>query len=369
MILLAFARQNAKKRCMTARHFLLAALPILSLSDLGFAAAAAPAKKEAAPVEERFLEITPESIVSLKIGKGKMVDAVVGLSTSNSVHLSYADSQKLGLSGSAAGFFDTHDKTVKETQYISNLDAELLNTKRNIPFYWPRKKPEFDYDSVIGPQALDVDYLSVKLSPPKAGEVVFALKLIFFDRIHTGWNTPLGTIARIGDQTVSVQFDPSQGNSYALGTVGRRIAVGLGGYYIDAPYVPTESNRVAEDPEYRIRKMTMGTPSVLGNLLINDMHILDSAGPDGKVIPDRLRTGEDDEAFAIVVDAMKREPKHKSYPTMVLGRDNLAPCSNISFDFAKELIYLTCVPHDQKSPQQLAPQGAYFPLKAASPTE
>jgi hypothetical protein len=347
---------------------LLTALPLVC-SSIAILAAPSSAKKEQEPAEERFLEATPESIISISIGKGRTVDAVLDLSTTNSVHLSYADAKILDVSGSGSAEFDEHDKTIKENKFTNYFDSELLDSKREIAFYWPRKKPLVDHKTRIGPRALGVDYLSVKLSPPKAGEVVFALKLIFFDRIHTGWITPVGTLARIGDQTVSVQFDPSDAKSYALGTVGRRIAVSLGGYYTDQPIVPENSNRAAENPEYRIRKMTLGTPSVLGNLPIDDVYILDSDGPDGKVIPDRLRTGEDDEAFTIVVDAMKREPRHKSYPTMVIGRDNLAPCSNISFDFAKEQIYLTCVPHGQKSPQQLAPQGAYLPPKLESPAE
>ncbi len=347
---------------------LLIALPLMCIS-VAILAAPSATKQEKEPAEERFLEATPESIISVKIGKNKTTDAVLNLSGANSVELSYADSHILGISGSGTAQFDEHDKTIKENKFSTYVDSELLDSKRRIAFYWPRKKPLVDQKTFIGPQALGVDYLSVKLSPPKAGEVVFALKLVFFDRIHTGWITPVGTLARIGEQTVSVQFDPSDAKSYALGTVGRRIAVSLGGYYTDQPIIPENSNRAAENPEYRIRKMTLGTPSVLGNLLINDVYISDSEGPDGKVIPDRLRTGEGDEAFTIVVEAMKREPRHKSYPTMVIGRDDLAPCSNISFDFAKEQIYLTCVPHGQISPQQLAPQGAYLPPKLESPTE
>ena len=340
----------------------LTALPFLCASAAILAAPSA-SKTAEKPQEERFLEATPESTISIGIGKNRRVEALLDLSTTNSVHLSYADAKVLDVSGSGSAEFDEHDKTIKENKFTNYFHSELLDTKREIAFYWPRKKPLVDTATRIGPRALGVDYLSVKLSPPKVGEVVFALKLIFFDRIHTGWNTPVGTLARIGDQTVSVQFDPGDAKSYALGTVGRRIAVGLGGYYIEQPIVPENSNRAAENPDYRIRKMTLGTPSVLGNLLINDVYISDSAGPDGKVIPDRLRTGEDDEAYAIVVEAMKREPRHRSYPTMVIGRDNLAPCSNISFDFAKEQIYLSCVPHGQKSPQQLAPIGAYLPPK------
>jgi hypothetical protein len=342
------------------KFYVIAALSVL-LSSAHSDAAPTAKEKAKAPAEERYLEATVDTRVPIVIGKGRTAEVRIGLSENKAIELSYADAERLGMSGSVTGSYDYNDKSVKDKILTTNLLTELLNEKRSIQFYWPKAKPAFDKSSTIGPEALGVDFLSMQLSKAKPLEETFALKMIIFSRQHVGWNASVGTLARIGDQTVAVYFDPSQDKSYAYPTVGRRIAASLGGFYVEDAIIPQESNTHAKDPEYRIRKMTMGTPSVLGGLGISHFYILNSKGPDGKIIPDRMRTGEDDKAYGIVVDALKKERPHRSYPAVIIGSDHLSACSNISFDFAKELIYLRCTPHTENSPLQLSPAGAYFP--------
>jgi hypothetical protein len=343
---------------------------LLGYSFLGLlcsASWASPAQNDKRPRAETSLEIQLGASVAIRIGKGKEAketSAIVDLNTNNAVILSHADAHRLDVRGSTVGSFDSHDKSVREGSFAASYATELLGTERQTIFYWPRIKPKYDEPTKIGPEALGVDFLHVTLGPPRGDEVIFGLKLIRFSNIYKGWNAETGTLARIGDQTVSVMFDPSRDESYTLGTVGRRIAVTFGGFYTGQPEIPPESNRHAEDPEYRIRKMTFGTPAVLGSLAIDSLFILNSNGPDGKIIPERERMDDEDPAFTIIVDAMKKEPRHRSYPTMVIGRDHLSHCSSIAYDFAKELIYLSCSPPDLANPVQLSPVGAYFPAKA-----
>ncbi|MEQ1539530.1 MAG: hypothetical protein ABL928_11440 [Sphingorhabdus sp.] len=344
--------------------YVIAALPLLLLSAHSGAAHAAKKKSEV-PAEERYLEATVDTLLTVAIGKGKSAEVRIDLSAIKAIELSYADAERLGMSGSGAGSYDYNDNTVKNQKLSASVSTELLNEKRNTHYYWPKVKPAFDKGSTIGPEALGVDFLSMRLSEAKPLEQTFALKMIIFSRQHVGWNASVGTLARIGDQTVAIYFDPSQDKSYAYPTVGRRIAASHGGFYVEDAVIPQESNAHAKDPEYRIRKMTMGTPSALGGLGISHFYILNSQGPDGKIIPDRMRTGDDDKAYGIVVDALKKERPHSSYPAVIIGGDHLSACSNISFDFAKELIYLSCTPHNENSPLQLSPSGAYFPPAAA----
>jgi hypothetical protein len=321
-------------------------------------------QKTAAPKSETSLDVTPETAIPVELDDGKIISATINVGVNNAVHLSYDDAKRLKTNGSTIGTFDSHNKSVNQDLMVRLYSSKFMGRKRDIAYYWPRLRPTYDQRTQIGPEALGVDFLNVSLRPKREGEVTFGLKLIRFSKVYVGWNAGIGTLARIGDQTVSVMFDPSEDKSYALGTVGRRIAVHSGGYYIDEPEIPFESNRHAKYPDYRIRKMTFGAPAVLGNLGLNHIFILDSEGQDGKVIPGRERIDDNDPAFAIVVDAMKKEPRHKSYPTMVIGKDNLSQCSSIAFDFARELIYLSCLPNGMNSPIQLSPQGAYFPAKA-----
>jgi hypothetical protein len=331
---------------------------------LGSASAAAPKQATIPEKEETSLDVTPETSVPIMIGKGKTAEAIIALHANNAVQLSYADAQRLGVTGSSTGQFDFHDKSISSDKMGSRFKTELLGNKKDVYYYWPKLKPPFDHPTVIGPEALGVDFLNMRLGQKLDGEITFGLKLIRFSKVYTGWNASVGTMARIGDQTVAVEFDPAEDKSYALGTVGRRIATNFGGHYVGDPEIPPESNRHAEDPDYRIRKMTMGMPTQLGGLAIDSLYILDSEGIDGKVIPKQQRTDDKDPAFAIVVEAMKKEPRHRSYPTMVIGKDNLAQCSSIAFDFAQDMIYLSCLPHGLAAPVQLSPTGAYFPAKS-----
>ncbi len=344
--------------------------PLFAFSLFGLswsAALAAPAQNDTAAKTETSLEIQLGASVAVRIGHGKSAketSAIIDLNTNNAVVLSHADAERLAMRGSGVGTFDSHDKSIRETSLAASYAAEVLGVERQRIFYWPRLKPKYDLPTRIGPEALGLDYLHVALGPQRGDEIIFGLKLIRFSTVFKGWNGATGTLARIGDQTVSVMFDPSRDESYTLGTVGRRIAVTFGGYYTGQPEIPPESNRHAEDPDYRIRKMAFGTPAVLGNLAIDNVFILDSNGPDGKIIPEGQRVDDKDPAFAIIVEAMKKEPRHRSYPTMVIGRDHLSHCSSIAYDFAKELIYLSCSPPDVANPVQLSPVGAYFPAKA-----
>jgi hypothetical protein len=334
------------------------------LALLGSASGAAPKHNSGLPKEETSLELTTETEIPFGLGKDREGKATLALHASNSIQLSFADAERLDLSGAPSGSFDYYSKTVQQQKVSTSLKTQLLGFERKIAYYWTVPKPVFDEDTRIGPETLGVDFLKVTLRPEKEGETTFGFKLIRFSEVYKGWNAGVGTLARIGEQTVSVFFNPSSDKSYALGTVGRRIAVNLGGYYIDPPEIPADSNEHARNPEFRIRKMTLGSPTVLGGLGLDTLYIADSEGPDGKIIPGRQRVDEQDEAFAIVVDAMKKEPRHRSYPTMFIGKDNLHNCSSIAFDFASEMIYLSCLPHSLSDPIQLSPQGAYFAAKA-----
>jgi hypothetical protein len=336
------------------------AILLLSVAALlGSSGSAAPKTQQ----EEVSLDVTPETTVPVSIGKGKEINAVINLNGLDGVYLSYADAQQLKAAGSEVGSFNSHDKSIVQGTMSQRYTTGLLGKEKQLMFYWPKTKPRYTDPSQMGPEALGVDFLSMRIGPPRTGEVTFGLKLIRFSKLFPNWNLGVGTLARIGDQTVSVKFDPSSEKSYALGTVGRRIAVHLGGHFVEPPEIPPESNFHAVDQSYRIRKMTMGSPTVLGALAIGNVYISESEGPDGKIIPDHAPINDEDPAFEIVVEAMKREPRHRSYPKMVLGQDVLSQCSNIAFDFAQEMIYLSCLPHGLTAPIQLSPQGAYFAAK------
>lgn len=315
--------------------------------------------KQQSTDQEKLVELKTDSKVEIAFGETRHL-ADVHLSYHDGIRLPYRIASALNLGGRSVGSFEHSDRSVRYNNMAAKSIVIILGQKRPTNIYWPKYGYAEDNKIIIGPEALGADVVSMKLNEPNPGERILAFKLFRFSKSFPGWNAGVGTIARIGDRTTLIQFAPHKKFTTVTGTVGRLFAVNFGGHYIEPARMDDPENFADQDADFRLRKMTTGLPLSLGTLMIDAVDVHDSEGKDGVIIPTRPRVEASDTAYEIVVEALKREPRHVSYPQIDIGMDVLSGCSNITFDFPKELIYLSCVPGADANGVQLSPAGGFF---------
>jgi hypothetical protein len=311
------------------------------------------------PSQEKLVELLIDSEVEIVFGRAKLL-ASVDLSYNDGVRIPYRTAGTLNLGGSGVSSFDNRDRTIRHDNMTTKSLVTILGQKRQTRIYWPKYGYTEDTRVIIGPEALGADVISMKLNKPNPAERILAFKLVRFSKTFPGWNAGVGTIARVGSRTTLIMFAPHKKFTTVTATVGRLFAANFGGHYVEPARMDDPENLVLQDADFRLRKMTTGLPLSLGTLVIKSVDVHDSEGKDGVIIPVRPRVEANDTAYEIVVEALKREPRHISYPQIDIGMDVLAGCSNITFDFPKELIYLSCVQGLDASGIQLSPAGGFF---------
>lgn len=200
---------------------------------------------------------------------------------------------------------------------------------------WSFGRPTPLADGMIGIQELPFKRIVMPLSAPVGEQTVQRFPLRRFG----------GTVARIGTEIdadgrkLKAVFATDQAENFVTAPTANFIATRF-----DGAFVPGSDGklRMRFGVERRTRTMRLTRPLELGDLLIDSFAVrLEDYGTARHV----GEAGEDDPRFnpeEIVVS--ERKPRGRADLLTRIGRDAIAHCSRLTYDFEKDEIELTCGP-------------------------
>jgi hypothetical protein len=201
------------------------------------------------------------------------------------------------------------------------VDAQTA--KRRIA--WFSRPVTSDVDGVLGPAAVPQSVVTFQLHESGPDERVFTLPLV--DRGYQG----MGTVVAAGTAQVFVQWDLARAGSMATAAAAADFAVSNGAVFSG----PGGQEVIRFGVERPVRRLLLGTPVMVGPLRIDELGARTGDYGDASRIPDR-----DADASEVVVTVKgHRDP---AIHQILIGRDAMAPCSQISFDKARARVVLRC---------------------------
>ncbi len=189
-------------------------------------------------------------------------------------------------------------------------------------------------DGIAGPSALPYRLVQFTLAPPQAGEKTTVLPM---EAMGSFGVSGVGTKMKFGKEELIVRFTLARDAPLATAPTGQFLASTFGGTLSG----PTAELPIRFGVSRPTRQLTLSKPfTVAGRgvaaiaVRVSDFgdasNIADAATPNARVDPDE-----------IIVTASKKKKKQKQ--ELVLGRQFLAGCSSLTYDFQAKQIRLSCI--------------------------
>lgn len=195
---------------------------------------------------------------------------------------------------------------------------------------WTRLPYTEAADGVIGPGGVPQRVIRFVLGPARAGERTVSLPLADEGGLFGGWGHSYALVD-IGGEPMRIRFDPHHPRTLATAGAGVRLAQAFDGRISGE----TESLTIAFGIARPVRTLRLGTPALIGPLLIAELGVRTSDfGNAGSI---REEESDPDE---IVVTADRR--RNSDRDRITIGADLLARCSSLVFDKPARQIRLTC---------------------------
>ncbi len=203
-----------------------------------------------------------------------------------------------------------------------------------VPITWARQPVTARADGIIGVHHLPYQRVTLRLAPPGADERVqrFSLK-----RSGNSDDTRLGTEVSVGKRQLMMIFVPQRADNLITAPTANFIATHQEGGFVPESGGVAGMNFAIERPT---RIMRIAHPIELGDLLIDHFAVRVEDYGDPKRVGE---IGENDPRFEtgrIIVS--RRKGRGKPDLLTRLGRDQIAHCSQITYDLALSEIRLTC---------------------------
>lgn len=229
---------------------------------------------------------------------------------------------RIGLRGGLFGFaVKVGPVKVGGQTSVTRLQFGNASFRRRVVWFDRRYEPQAD--GAIGPGGLPVDIVRFELRAPRAGERTVAVPLV-----QSPFRPAVTKIA-VGGRSVSVLFDPQHARSLATAGAGAALAAGLGGQLGG----PAGNAEVAFGIARPIRALRLSQPFQVGPLSLGSIDVRTGDNGSTAGIPDADADPEE-----IVVTARGGNRRD----VVIIGRDELARCSSITFDKPARQIRLTC---------------------------
>jgi hypothetical protein len=285
---------------------------------LSFCATAAVANSDD---DNTVLELSGDYIIDVKINSEPFklaVDPDIG----GSRVLNFGAASTLRLKGSMIG--GVHRVGPVKLSANSNvLSYDFGGHKDKKRTFWFKDTSATSLaDGSISASALPYKIVRFRLKPAVEGEMIYTLPL------SDGGNNALLTV---GGTEIAVGFNLRRDETLVAASTGVLISESFEGR-LNGPAVPSMIRYGVERPT---RLMELSKPMDIGGLPLAKLLVRISDFGDASQIKEADAADQDE---IIVTADSKRKPKHM----MALGRDFLASCSTLTFDYRLKQVQMSC---------------------------
>jgi hypothetical protein len=182
-------------------------------------------------------------------------------------------------------------------------------------------------DAVVGPAGVAQDVITIQLRLAQEGERTYTLPLIAVQEEYGR----MGTILKIGDQAVAVGWSLNRDSTLVTAAAAADLANSNGGHFTGEK----RQDRVVFDVQRPVRTMEITSPFAIGPIHLSQVTAWVGDYGDTSRVPD-----DQDDPNEIVVTA--KGSKIKSFHAIVIGRNDMAHCSSITYDKPGRQIRLVC---------------------------
>jgi hypothetical protein len=204
-----------------------------------------------------------------------------------------------------------------------------------IPLTWADQQVSARADGIIGPHNLPHRRVTLRLAPPADGESVQAFPL---KRSGDG-NARVGTEVTVGKRQLMMVFVPDRRENLITAPTANFIATHQEGGFEPGTNGIAVMNFGVERPT---RMMRIAEPIMLGDLAVDRFAVWVEDYGDPRRVGE---IGENDPRFGKGQILVSRR-KGRGKPDLLtrIGRDQIAHCSALTYDFGVSEIRLSCTP-------------------------
>jgi hypothetical protein len=182
-------------------------------------------------------------------------------------------------------------------------------------------------DAVVGPAGVTQDVITVQLRAAQDGERTFTLPLIMVQEKYGR----MGTMVKIGEQAVAVGWSLNRDSTLVTAAAAADLANSNGGHFMGEK----RKESVVYDVQRPVRTMDIARPFGIGPIQLSRVTAWVGEYGDISRVPD-----DQDDPNEIVVTA--KGSKIKSFHAIVIGRNDMAHCSSITYDKPGRQIRMVC---------------------------
>jgi hypothetical protein len=191
---------------------------------------------------------------------------------------------------------------------------------------WFQRRVAQGVDGGISPGSVPHDVVTVRLREIRGGEQVFSLPMVSMPG-----GGRFGTMKMIGGQETSVIWDLARPNTLVTAAAAADLSSANGGRFVGEK----RPEMIEFEVERPVRPLVLATPFAVGPVLLSNVNAWVGDYGDTSRIPDANADPSE-----IVVTAMGA--KVKPLRTIVIGRNDMARCSSITFDKSLRQIRMSC---------------------------
>jgi hypothetical protein len=300
---------------------------LLAVSALAVPALAKP-KQEAGPAY--LLSLSGDNIIDIKLN-GNSYRLLVDPDAAGTRVVNPAVARALALKPSMLGFrHSVGPVTVRAESDGVTVGYGFVTKKDRV--LWFDRDSTTRADGIVGPSALPYQLVRFTLAPPQAGEKTIILPLEIFGPFGLGG---AGARLRLGKDELLVRFTLDRDVNLATAPTGLFLASALDGTLSGE----TQSTHIRFSVNRPTRRMTLARPLMFGGRAVRDIAVRVSDFGDATLIPDGAARPASQDSDEIIVTARK---KQKVKRELVLGRNFLAGCSSLTYDFKNRQIRISC---------------------------
>lgn len=205
---------------------------------------------------------------------------------------------------------------------VVRLSVNAAEQKRRV--LWFSRAQRAGADAVLGPGAAPQNVVAFRFGTPDANTRVFQFPLV-------RQNNRMGTLVRVGQASIFVQWDFGRERSLATAAAAAAIASAHSGVLVGKPHDETIEFGVKRP----VQSVRLGDGLTLGPLKISelDARIRDYGSTAG------IQSDDADPSEIIVTAKGRRD---RSIYHVIIGARDMKACSRLDFDKAAALIRLYC---------------------------
>jgi hypothetical protein len=270
---------------------------------------------------DRILELSGDYMIAVSIN-GQSFNMMIDPDIGSSRVLNSEAGKKLGLKGSMVGGRHMVGP-VKLTANSNVLNYDFGDaTDKNRTFWFTDRAASAKVDGLIAASALPYKVVRFKLKAAEQGETIYTLPLS-----DGGNNARL----MVGGSEIAVGFNLQRDATLVTASTGLLLAENFDGAF-SGTAVATMIRFGVERPT---RPMLLKQPLDIGGLPLTNVLVRVSDFGDATQIKDADSPDGDE---IVVTGASKKKPRHQ----MALGRDFLARCSTLTFDYRVKQVQMSC---------------------------